>query len=253
MSNTVLSETNHGVLTLTINRPESRNALDAQTYLALAAQVRAASSDDAIRAIVLTGAQGHFTAGNDLKDFQRPRPPGDSPGITLLRSLVDSDLPIIAAIEGNAIGIGVTLLQHCDFVYAADNALFKIPFVPLGLCPEGASSLLLAQLVGARKANDWLLRGRAFKPQEAFEAGFITAVTQPGQALVHAQQTAVELAALPPQALQLSKQMMKHTQRPALHAAFDYEWGHFTERLQSVEAQQAFANFFKAREASKAR
>ena len=253
MSNTVLSETNHGVLTLTINRPESRNALDAQTYLALAAQVRAASSDDAIRVIVLTGAQGHFTAGNDLKDFQRPRPAGDSPGITLLRSLVDSDLPIIAAIEGNAIGIGVTLLQHCDFVYAADNALFKIPFVPLGLCPEGASSLLLAQLVGARKANDWLLRGRAFKPQEAFEAGFITAVTQPGQALVHAQQTAVELAALPPQALQLSKKMMKHSQRPALHAAFDYEWGHFTERLQSAEAQQAFANFFKAREASKAR
>jgi enoyl-CoA hydratase/carnithine racemase len=253
MSNTVLSETNQGVLTLTINRPESRNALDAQTYLALAAQVRAASSDDAIRVIVLTGAQGHFTAGNDLKDFQRPRPAGDSPGITLLRSLVDSDLPIIAAIEGNAIGIGVTLLQHCDFVYAADNALFKIPFVPLGLCPEGASSLLLAQLVGARKANDWLLRGRAFKPQEAFEAGFITAVTQPGQALVHAQQTAVELAALPPQALQLSKQMMKHSQRPALHATFDYEWGHFTERLQSAEAQQAFANFFKAREASKAR
>ena len=253
MSNTVLSETNHGVLTLTINRPESRNALDAQTYLALAAQVRAASSDDAIRAIVLTGAQGHFTAGNDLKDFQRPRPAGDSPGITLLRSLVDSDLPIIAAIEGNAIGIGVTLLQHCDFVYAADNALFKIPFVPLGLCPEGASSMLLAQLVGARKASDWLLRGRAFKAQEAFEVGFITAVTQPGQALVHAHQTAVELAALPPQALQLSKQMMKHTQRPALHAAFDYEWGHFTERLQSVEAQQAFANFFKAREASKAR
>jgi enoyl-CoA hydratase/carnithine racemase len=239
MSNTVLSETNHGVLTLTINRPESRNALDAQTYLALAAQVRAASSDDAIRVIVLTGAQGHFTAGNDLKDFQRPRPAGDSPGITLLRSLVDSDLPIIAAIEGNAIGIGVTLLQHCDFVYAADNALFKIPFVPLGLCPEGASSLLLAQLVGARKANDWLLRGRAFKPQEAFEAGFITAVTQPGQALIHAQQ--------------LSKQMMKHSQRPALHATFDYEWGHFTERLQSAEAQQAFANFFKAREASKAR
>lgn len=253
MSNTVLSETNHGVLTLTINRPESRNALDAQTYLALAAQVRAASSDDAIRAIVLTGAQGHFTAGNDLKDFQRPRPPGDSPGITLLRSLVDSDLPIIAAIEGNAIGIGVTLLQHCDFVYAADNALFKIPFVPLGLCPEGASSLLLAQLVGARKASDWLLRGRTFKPQEAFEAGFITAVTQPGQALIHSQQIAVELAALPPQALQLSKQMMKHSQRPALHATFDYEWGHFTERLQSAEAQQAFANFFKAREASKAR
>lgn len=253
MSNTVLSETNQGVLTLTINRPESRNALDAQTYLALAAQVRAASSDSATRAIVLTGAHGHFTAGNDLKDFQRPRPAGDSPGITLLRSLVDSDLPIVAAIEGNAIGIGVTLLQHCDFVYAADNALFKIPFVPLGLCPEGASSLMLAQLVGARKASDWLLRGRAFKPQEAFEAGFITAVTQPGQALVHAHQTAVELAALPPQALQLSKQMMKHAQRPALHAAFDYEWGHFTERLQSAEAQQAFANFFKAREASKAR
>ena len=253
MSNTVLRETSNGVLTLTINRPESRNALDAQTYLALATCIREASTDDQTRAIVLTGAQGHFTAGNDLKDFQRPRPAGDSPGITLLRSLVDSDLPIVAAIEGNAIGIGVTMLQHCDFVYAADNALFKIPFVPLGLCPEGASSTLLAQLVGARKASDWLLRGRAFKPQEALDAGFITGVTPPGQALSHALQTATELAALPPQALQLSKQMMKHTLRPALHAAFDYEWGHFTDRLKSDEAQAAFANFFKAREASKPR
>jgi len=253
MSNTVLSEASQGVLTLTINRPESRNALDAHTYLTLATHIREANTDGQTRVIVLTGAQGHFTAGNDLKDFQRPRPAGDSPGITLLRALVDSDLPIVAAIEGNAIGIGVTLLQHCDFVYAAENALFKIPFVPLGLCPEGASSVLLAQLVGARKANDWLLRGRAFRPQEALEAGFITDVTQSGQALPQALQTAVELAALPPQALQLSKRMMKHTQRPMLHAAFDYEWGHFTERLQSAEAQQAFANFFKARETNKSR
>lgn len=243
MTQTVLAEKHNGVLTLTINRPERRNALDIATYLGLAEQILAARDDKNIRAIVLTGANHYFTAGNDLKDFQTPRPDGDSAGIKFLRSLVDCDYPIVAAIEGSAIGIGVTMLQHCDFIYAAENVTFKIPFVPLGLCPEGASSMLMAQIVGTRRATDWLLRGRPFSAQEALEADFITALCTPGQALQTALDTAHELAELPPEALQTSKRMLKHSLRPQIHAAFDYEWAHFNERLKSAEAQEAFATF----------
>lgn len=245
MNQTVLADKSNGVLTLTINRPERRNALDIATYLSLAHHVSSANGDKEIRAVVLTGANNYFTAGNDLKDFQTPREKGDSAGLKFLRALVDCDLPIIAAVEGSAIGIGVTMLQHCDFVYVADNANLRIPFVPLGLCPEGASSLLMAQIVGSRRASEWLLRGRAFTGVEAVESGFATQATSPGQALAQAQVVAREMAALPPEALQLSKRMMKHRLRPAIHEAFDYELGLFTMRLKSDEAQTAFANFFR--------
>lgn len=248
MSNPVLRQIENGVLTLTINRPERRNALDIATYLGLAEAIRDAGSDTRVRAIVLTGAGDHFTAGNDLKDFQAVRPMGDSAGMTFIRSLVDSDLPVVAAVEGNAIGIGVTLLQHCDFVFAATNARFRIPFVPLGLCPEGASSLLLARMVGQRKANDWLLRGRAFTAAEALDAGFLNGTTDPGQALAHAVQVAAEMAALPPEALRLTKRMLHHAERQQIHDTLDYEVQHFAQRLASREAQEAFAAFFQARQ-----
>ena len=247
MTEFVLNEIKDGVLTLTINRPDRRNALNVATYLALAQQVNGAAANQDIRAIVLTGAGNYFTAGNDLKDFQAPRGPGDSAGLTFLRSLVDCDLPIIAAVEGSAIGIGVTLLQHCDFVYAAQNANFRIPFVPLGLCPEGASSLLLAQIVGPRLAADWLLRGRMFTAHEAQEARFLTALTPPGETLAHALLIACELAALPPEALQLSKRMLKNAQRQIIHDTFNYELALFSQRLKSDEAQDAFAGFFKTK------
>jgi len=245
VNETVLVDKQNGVLTLTINRPERRNALDIATYLQLASHVSKAKHETHIRAIVLTGANNYFTAGNDLKDFQTPREPGDSAGLKFLRALVDCDLPLIAAVEGSAIGIGVTLLQHCDFIYAAENTNFRIPFVPLGLCPEGASSMLMAQIVGPRRAAEWILRGRAFTGSEAYESGFITGTTAAGDSLAQAILVATELAALPPEALQLSKRMLKHAQRPAIHAAFDYELGHFTQRLNSTEAQTAFANFFR--------
>lgn len=245
MNKTVLVDKNEGVLTLTINRPERRNALDIATYLLLAQYVSEAQQDQEVRSIILTGANNYFTAGNDLKDFQTPREPGDSAGLKFLRALVDCDLPIIAAVEGSAIGIGVTMLQHCDFVYAADSANFRIPFVPLGLCPEGASSLLMSQIVGPRRTSEWLLLGKPFTGTQACQAGFITACTAAGGALAQARTVAQELAALPPEALQLSKRMLKHAQRPDIHEAFDYELGLFTVRLKSAEAQAAFAQFFK--------
>lgn len=135
--NSLLTERDAAVLTLTINRPERRNALDTATYDALAAQLRAADADTGLAAVILTGAGDHFTAGNDLRDFQAERAAGDSPALRFLRALVDTDVPVLAAVEGHAVGVGVTLLQHCDFAFAAGTARLRMPFVALGLCPEG--------------------------------------------------------------------------------------------------------------------
>lgn len=235
------------ILSLTINRPQRRNALDVATYHALADQLRQATADPTLSAVVLSGAGEHFTAGNDLHDFQADRPEGDSAGMTFLRALIATDLPVVAAVEGYAIGIGVTLLQHCDFVYAARNATLRIPFVALGLCPEGASSLLLPRLAGARRAAQWLLQGKAFGADEAVQAGLATAVTEPGQALAAARATAAELAAQPREALRLTKAMLKRADRAAIDETLDFEAAQFRARLQTQEAQQAFERFLNKR------
>ncbi|WP_312438944.1 enoyl-CoA hydratase-related protein [Achromobacter sp.] len=232
------------VLTLTIDRQDRRNALDTATYATLTEQISLASADVAISAVILTGAGEHFTAGNDLRDFQAERGAGDSAGLTFLRALTTADVPVIAAVEGYAIGIGVTLLQHCDFVHIGEGATLRMPFVALGLCPEGASSLLMPRLVG-RRAAQWLMQGKAFSAQEAVEAGLATSVTPKGEALAAAQATAADLARQPPAALRLTKAMMKRADRQAIQETLDYEAQQFRARLQTEEAQAAFARFFK--------
>ncbi|MNX10967.1 2,3-dehydroadipyl-CoA hydratase [compost metagenome] len=232
------------VLTLTIDRPERRNALDLATYGALAEQIALASADTSVSAVILTGAGEHFTAGNDLRDFQAERGTGDSAGMTFLRALSTADVPVIAAVEGYAIGIGVTLLQHCDFVHIGEGATLRMPFVALGLCPEGASSLLMPRLAG-RRAAQWLLQGKAFSAKDAHEAGLATSVAPKGEALAAARATAADLAAQPPAALRLTKAMMKRADRQAIQETLDYEAQQFRARLQTDEAQAAFARFFK--------
>ena len=232
------------VLTLTIDRQDRRNALDTATYAALTEQISLASADVAVSAVILTGAGEHFTAGNDLRDFQAERGTGDSAGLTFLRALTTADVPVIAAVEGYAIGIGVTLLQHCDFVHIGEGATLRMPFVALGLCPEGASSLLMPRLVG-RRAAQWLMQGKAFSAQEAVDAGLATSVTPKGEALSAAQATAADLARQPPAALRLTKAMMKRADRQAIQETLDYEAQQFRARLQTEEAQAAFAKFFK--------
>ena len=232
------------VLTLVIDRQDRRNALDTATYAALTEQISLASADQAISAVILTGAGEHFTAGNDLRDFQAERGAGDSAGLTFLRALTLADVPVIAAVEGYAIGIGVTLLQHCDFVHIGEGATLRMPFVALGLCPEGASSLLMPRLAG-RRAAEWLLQGKAFSATDAREAGLATSVTPKGQALAAAQATAADLARQPPAALRLTKAMMKRADRQAIQETLDYEAQQFRARLQTEEAQAAFAKFFK--------
>ena len=232
------------VLTLTIDRQDRRNALDTATYAALTEQIALASADVTVSAVILTGAGEHFTAGNDLRDFQAERGAGDSAGLTFLRALTQADVPVIAAVEGYAIGIGVTLLQHCDFVHIGEGATLRMPFVALGLCPEGASSLLMPRLAG-RRAAEWLLQGKAFSARDALEAGLATSVTPKGQALAAAQATAADLAHQPPTALRLTKAMMKRADRQAIQETLDYEAGQFRARLRTDEAQAAFAKFFK--------
>ncbi|AUA55262.1 Probable enoyl-CoA hydratase echA8 [Achromobacter spanius] len=232
------------VLTLIIDRQDRRNALDTATYAALTEQISLASADQAISAVILTGAGEHFTAGNDLRDFQAERGAGDSAGLTFLRALTLADVPVIAAVEGYAIGIGVTLLQHCDFVHIGEGATLRMPFVALGLCPEGASSLLMPRLAG-RRAAEWLLQGKAFSAKDAREAGLATSVTPKGQALAAARATAADLARQPPAALRLTKAMMKRADRQAIQETLDYEAQQFRARLQTEEAQAAFAKFFK--------
>lgn len=232
-------------LTLTINRPERRNALNTAMYQALDHGLQAAQNDPACHAVILTGTSDCFTAGNDLSEFQGHRSVGDSPALSFLRTLASVDVPVIAAVEGYAVGIGVTLLQHCDFVYAGNGATFKMPFVSLGLCPEGGSSTLLAHLVGARRAAEWLLLGKPFDAAQACDGGLVTAVAPAGQALSMAQATATDLGKQPGEALRISKRMLHEPGRADLMRTFTTERDLFAERLQSAEAQAAFQRFFE--------
>lgn len=235
----------NGGMILTINRPRQRNALSADMYLQLSESLKAAHNDAACHSVILTGAGGHFTAGNDLADFQRQRQPGDSPALTFLRTLASVDVPVLAAVQGYAVGVGVTMLQHCDFVYADDSAVFSLPFVSLGLCPEGGSSILLERIAGRRKAAQWLLQAKRFDAHEALDAGLLTALSENDQALADAQEAAAALARQPVAALRLSKRMLREPGRPALMQAFDTERDLFHERLGSEEAQAAFKRFFE--------
>ncbi|NYT77038.1 enoyl-CoA hydratase/isomerase family protein [Alcaligenaceae bacterium] len=235
----------NGAMVLTINRPKQRNALSTDMYLQLSEGLQAAHDNPECCSVIITGAGDHFTAGNDLADFQRQRVPGDSPALTFLRTLASVDVPVIAAVQGYAVGVGVTMLQHCDFVYADSTAVFSLPFVTLGLCPEGGSSILLERLVGPRKAAQWLLQAKRFDAAEALDAGLLTAISENGQTLADAQQAAAVLGKQPVAALRLSKNMLREPGRLALMQAFDIERDRFQERLKSDEAQAAFKRFFE--------
>lgn len=235
----------NGGMVLTINRPKQRNALNIEMYQQLSEGLQAAHDNADCHSVIITGAGDHFTAGNDLTDFQRQRLPGDSPALTFLRTLAAVDVPVIAAVQGYAVGVGVTMLQHCDFVYADNTAVFSLPFVSLGLCPEGGASILLERLVGPRKAAQWLLQAKRFDAAEAYDAGLLTAISENGQTLADGQEAAALLAKQPVAALRLSKHMLREPGRLALMQAFDIERDRFHERLQSDEAQAAFKRFFE--------
>jgi enoyl-CoA hydratase/carnithine racemase len=241
-----------GVATIEIARPEKKNALTQAMYQAMADALNAAREDQAVRAVLITGQPGIFTSGNDIEDFMQ-RAPGqgsdamDSPVFRFMRALLDCDKPVVAAVTGAAIGIGTTLLLHCDFVYVSDEARLAMPFVALGLVPEFASSLVVPQLMGHRRAAQLLLTGDPFTPEQAVECGIATAVIPAGEVVNHARRIAERFNSLPPGAVREAKQLMRAPQRELTLATIRTEGEIFGRRLKSPEAIEAFTAFFQKR------
>jgi enoyl-CoA hydratase/carnithine racemase len=237
-----------GVATIEMARPEKKNALTMAMYQAMADAIAAAQADASVRAVLITGQPGVFTSGNDLEDFmQRPPQGADSPVFRFMRALLECDKPVVAAVTGAAIGIGTTMLLHCDLVYVSDEARLAMPFVSLGLVPEFASSLLLAQRIGHARAAEKLLLGDPFGPQDAVDCGIANAVLPASEVLNHARRVAERFAALPPAAVRESKKLMRRTQAEPVLQAIEAEGRVFAERLRSPEAREAFTAFFEKR------
>jgi enoyl-CoA hydratase/carnithine racemase len=242
-----IEEPSDGVRLLTIDRPERRNAIDSVTYRELTAAIEDTNHDPEVRCCVLTGAGNVFTSGNDLADFQQPHEAGPSEAVVYLRALVGAAKPLVAAIEGFAVGVGVTMLLHFDLAFAGRSTVFRLPFVDLGLCPEGGSSYLLPQVAGLRRASELLMLSEKFDADGAAEAGLINRVVDDGGALDIALARARALAAAPAESVQLAKMLLRQPHREAVLRAIDSEAAHFTERLGSADATAAFSRFFAER------
>ncbi len=248
----IKTATLHGVATIEIARPEKKNALTVAMYQAMSDALHKAKADPAVRAVLITGQPGIFTSGNDIEDFMTRGTGGgsdamESPVFQFMRALLECDKPVIAAVTGAAIGIGTTLLLHCDFVYVSDEARLAMPFVALGLVPEFASSLVVPQLMGHRRAAEKLLMGDPFTPEQAVECGIANAVLPAGEVVNHARRIAERFNSLPPGAVREAKQLMRGPQHEAVLATIAKEGALFAQRLKSPEAMEAFQAFFQKR------
>lgn len=238
-------ERSEGVLTLRIHRPQKKNALTSGMYKALREAVLEADADPSVGALLLTGAGDYFTAGNDLHDFQAralAENPSPSAGLAFVEALAVCEVPVVAAVNGPAIGIGTTMLLHCDFVYASAAARFRAPFVDLGLCPEAASSLLLPLLIGPRRAAEVLLAGEALDAEQALACGLINAISEDCEARGLAQ--AKRLASKPRESVRLTKRLLRRFWQSAVKETLDHERDQFAARLKSADAQAALSGFF---------
>ena len=231
-----------GVATLTFDRPDKKNAITGEMYEAIVRHLREAEANKAVRAILFTGAGSTFTAGNDLKDFGDPkfaRP--DSPVLSFMQALAAFDRPVVAAVNGLAVGIGVTMLLHCDLVYVAEGATFSMPFVNLGLVPEFGSTLLLPLAAGRVAASEKLLLGRPFGAAEALAMGIVNAVLPAADLMAHAQAAARAFDALPQGAVRDTKKLLREAQATLVQEAIMREAGVFGPRLAGPEAREAIA------------
>jgi enoyl-CoA hydratase/carnithine racemase len=249
----ILSTKANGVLTIEFNRAERKNAITSAMYQAMADALLDGDQDPAVRAVLLTGKPEIFTAGNDLDDFLRnsaPVPgmaPENRPVFQFMRALSGMTKPVVAAVSGAAIGIGTTMLMHCDLVYAGDNVKFSLPFAQLGLCPEFGSSLLLAQLAGHPRAAEKLMLGEPFGAHEALEMGLVSKVLPATELRAFAEQQAAKLVALPAASIRATKALMKRPSRQLLAETLAVEGKQFFDMLQGAEAKEAFTAFFEKR------
>ncbi|MEJ3621504.1 enoyl-CoA hydratase [Brachymonas wangyanguii] len=244
----ILIHTDGGVSTITFNRLDKKNALTEAMYSALAEAMQQAASDDAVRVLVIQGDASVFTAGNDIKDFlEHPPTSTDAPVFRFLRQLVSFPKPLIAAVAGPAVGVGTTMLFHCDLVYAGDNAAFAMPFVNLGLCPEAGSSLLAPQLVGHQRAAELLLLGEPFLAETARDIGLVNRITAPTEVNALALAQAQRLASKPMSSLLETKRLLKQGQQAALLERLAEEATVFARMLGEPAAREAFTAFMEKR------
>jgi enoyl-CoA hydratase/carnithine racemase len=246
MTDDVRIERDGAVLAITFARPERRNAITVAMYAALADAIEIAAQDESVRVISVRGEGPDFTAGNDLHDFMTvlPRDSDDIPVWRLLRALARNVVPIVAAVQGNAVGIGTTMLLHCDLVVAEKSARFSLPFVDLGLVPEAASTLLLPRLAGRRQAARFLLLGQTFGAAEALDCGIVSHVVADGEANAGMNKIVADLVAKPPQALRLTQELLRQGSTDEVLDRMKLEGSHFSERLSSPEVAQAITAFF---------
>ncbi|WP_300974003.1 enoyl-CoA hydratase-related protein [Sphingomonas sp. LHG3406-1] len=250
MTEHVRTERKGAHLRLLLNRPDRRNAITVAMYAALADAIAGAQDDPEIRVITLEGEGVDFTGGNDLADFMNELPQDgqtDIPVWRLLKALATNQVPLVAAVHGNAIGIGTTMLFHCDLVVAEEGTRFKMPFTELGLVPEAASSLILPRLAGRQLAAKYLLIGEPFGVDEAERFGLVTHRAQAGGLSETVDEVVAALLARPPQALRLTQRLLRGAQHEDVLERMDLENGHFSERLTSEEVRSAIMAFFAAR------
>lgn len=249
MTEHVLVERRGARMALTMNRPERRNAITVAMYAAVADAIESAAGDESVRVITLEGAGVDFTGGNDLADFMNelPQDGSDIPVWRLLRALAVNQVPLVAAVHGNAVGIGTTLLFHCDLVIAEEGTRFIMPFTDLGLVPEAASSLILPQMAGRRVAAKHLLLGEPFGVDEAERYGLVSHRAAAGELAGTLDRVVEGLLAKPAQALRLTQRLLRGVSQDHILERMEWENGHFSERLTSEEVKGAIMAFFAKR------
>jgi enoyl-CoA hydratase/carnithine racemase len=242
----ILRKQEGNILVLSFNRPAKMNALTRSMYAGLATGLNEAAGDFGIRAVILTSEDQHFTAGNDISDFMNNPPTSESSEVSqFLESLLNFPKPLIAAVKGNAVGVGTTMLLHCDVVVASPSAKFSMPFASLGLVPEAGSSFLFPQLVGYQRAARIFMTGESFDAPSAIEMGFVTSIQN--DPINEAMKIAQQIAEQPPQAIINTKALLKAKSHDAVAAVMKAEFEIFAMSLQSEEAMEAFMKFMSKR------
>lgn len=244
----VVTSLSEGVLTLRMNRLDKKNALTQAMYTDMAAAIENAVSDENVRALLITGDASCFCAGNDLMDFMNSAPtPGSSPVERFMKALAHFEKPVVAAACGVAVGIGVTMLLHCDLVYCGEKTKLNMPFVSLGICPEFASSYVLPRLMGHVRAAELLMLGEAFSADTALQYGLVNALLPNDQVEAKALEKALHLASLAPKAMRVTKMLLKKWSQPTVNESIDFEATYFIPMLKQPEAIESITAFMQKR------
>ncbi|MGH8504925.1 MAG: enoyl-CoA hydratase [Stenotrophobium sp.] len=244
----VTTEIKDGILDIRFNRPDKKNALTGAMYQAIADALSAGAADGSVRVAVISGTPDCFTSGNDLQDFlQNPPLDPDAPVAQFMRAIATFPKPLVAAVNGVAIGVGTTMLLHCDLVYAGQSARFQMPFVNIGICPELASSYLMPRLMGYARAAELVLLGEAFDVDKALAYGLVNEVLPDAECHARALNRAQRLAAQPPQALRTAKMLLRRWSHETVLEAIPHEAGYFMPMLGKPEAREAMSAFMQKR------